>query len=88
MMNRFQTLLTISTCGATPCGLRARTLQVALSGGERSDVLLQRRVRGRGPIEGLQSVPSVQDGPVLLRRVSDAGLECGWAQGDVWHILQ
>ena len=30
-------------------------------------------------------MPAVQDPPVLRRRVSKTGLECGWAQGNVWH---
>jgi TPR repeat protein len=38
-------------------------------------VLRQRRVRGRGPSEGLQGVPAVQDRPVLLRCVPKTGLE-------------
>jgi hypothetical protein len=38
-------------------------------------VLRQRRVRGCGPSEGLQSVPAVQDRPVLLRCVPETGLE-------------
>jgi len=47
--------------------------------------LLYRRVRGCGPSEGLQSLPAVQDRPVLRRRVSETRLECRWAQGNVWH---
>jgi hypothetical protein len=44
------------------------------SGGGGS-VLRQRRVRGRGPSEGLQGMPAVQDRPVLFRRVAETGLE-------------
>ena len=46
----------------------------------------QRRLRGCGPSEGLQGLPAVQDRPILQRRVSESGLDNGWAQGDVWHI--
>ena len=57
----------------------------AFSGHAGVSVLRQRRVRGCGTAEGLPSVPAVQDSPVLRRRVSAAGLDDRWAQGDVWH---
>jgi hypothetical protein len=46
--------------------------------------LRQRRVRGFGPAEGLQSLPAVQDRPVLRRRMSESRLDRGWTQDDVW----
>jgi len=46
----------------------------------------QRRVRGCRPSEGLQSLPAVQDRPLLRRRVPETGLDYRWAQGKVWHI--
>ena len=36
-----------------------------------------------GPSEGVQSLPAVQDRPVLLRRVSETGLDNGRPQGNV-----
>jgi len=53
---------------------------------ERVSVLLQPHVHGCGTSEGLQGLPTVQDRPVLQRRVSETRLDCGWAQGDMWHI--
>jgi len=48
--------------------------------------LPQRGVRGGGPSEGLQSLPAVQDRPILRRRMSETRLDHGWAQGKVWHM--
>jgi hypothetical protein len=48
-------------------------------------VLPQQRVRGCGTSGGLHSLSAVQDRPVLWRRMSETGLDHGWAQGKVWQ---
>jgi len=63
--------------GAYPIHYVPCARQVERTGAKGGGVLPQRGVRGRGPSEGLQGLPAVQDRPVLRRRVSDTGLDDG-----------
>ena len=39
-----------------------------------------------GTDEGLQTLPAMQDHPVLQRCVPETGLDDRWAQDNMWHI--